>query len=149
MDSRAEIENLLAQYAFLYDDGDLEGYARLFVNGEISGITETEQILEHHRSGTYSYGGIPRTRHVISNIHIDIDEEAGTASSRCYPVLWQQVPPDPSSELRIGFPLQLLQVGSYIDTFKRIGGKWFFATRRHQRHLLGDLTHHAWVPFTD
>ena len=68
MDSRGEIENLMARYCRTYDDGDLEGYAELFRRATISGMSTPEEIVKFHSEGIYSYDGEPRTRHVVTNV---------------------------------------------------------------------------------
>lgn len=134
MDSRSQIENLLAKYCRLYDDGNLDEYADLFQHGAISGMRSHNEIVNFHRSNIYFYDGEPRTRHVISNIEVEINEEAGTASGRCYLTCYQAAP---------GFPLQPIFVGSYIDQFRRVDGEWWFADRQFESHLMGDTSRHA------
>jgi hypothetical protein len=134
MDARGQIENLMAVYCRRYDSGDLDGYADLFRHGTISGMSTHEEIVAFHRDGIYFYDGEPRTRHVITNIEIDIDEDAGAASGRCYVTLYQALP---------DFPLQVILVGSYIDKFERIDGQWYFANRRFEAHLTGDTSRHS------
>ncbi len=134
MSSRGEIENLLARYCRHYDDGDLEAYADLFRHGSITGMSNRDDIIAFHRGHSYSYDGEPKTRHVITNIELDIDEEAGTASGRCYLTCYQALP---------DFPLQAIFIGSYVDQFHRVDGKWWFKDRRFQRHLMGDRSRHV------
>jgi 3-phenylpropionate/cinnamic acid dioxygenase small subunit len=134
MDSRGEIQNLMARYCRTYDDGDLEGYAELFRRGTISGMSTPEEIVAFHREGIYSYDGQPRTRHVITNVAIDVDEDAGTATGSSYVTVYQALP---------DFPLQPILIGSYIDRFQRIDGTWYFANRRFEDHLWGDTSHHS------
>jgi 3-phenylpropionate/cinnamic acid dioxygenase small subunit len=134
MDSRGQIENLMARYCRTYDDGDLDAYADLFSHATISGMSTHEDIVAFHRKNIYSYDGEPRTRHVITNIELYIDEEADTADGRCYITCYQALP---------DFPLQAILVGSYVDKFQRIDGEWYFAERRFEPHLSGDASHHA------
>jgi hypothetical protein len=134
MDSHLEIQNLIARYSFLYDDGDLDGYADLFSKGSISGMTTHDEIVKFHLDQTYRYDGEPKTRHVIGNSAIDVDEENGTASSRSYAVIYQAVP---------GFPLQPILIGSYVDEFHRIEGRWWFKNREFEPHLRGDMSRHG------
>jgi len=39
-------------------------------------------------------------------------------------------------------PLQPIICGRYHDTFQRIDGRWWFATRTMFVDLVGDLSHH-------
>jgi hypothetical protein len=134
MDSRAEIENLMALYCRRYDSGDLQGYADLFAHGTISGMETPEEIVAFHQQGVWWYDGEPGTRHVITNVEIDVDEEAGTGNGRSYVTVYQALP---------DFPLQPILIGSYIDTFRRMDGTWYFASRRFEEHLRGDLSRHG------
>jgi 3-phenylpropionate/cinnamic acid dioxygenase small subunit len=134
VDSRGEIENLMARYCRVYDDGDLEAYADLFEGATISGMAGRAEIIDFHRRNVYMYDGKPQTRHVITNIELDIDENAGRASGRCYLVCYQALP---------DFPLQPLFVGSYKDEFRRVDGAWRFSSRHFETHLAGDMSRHA------
>jgi 3-phenylpropionate/cinnamic acid dioxygenase small subunit len=64
--------------------------------------------------------GTPRTRHVTSNIIIEVDEDAGTARSRAYYTVFQAA---------LDFALQPIACGRYRDRFERVDGKWYFAER--------------------
>jgi SnoaL-like domain len=83
------IENLIASYAELVDDGDFAGVGMLLVGavftggaGSVSGGHAIEKML---RDNLIIYeDGTPRTKHVTTNIAIELDEEAGTAVSRSY-----------------------------------------------------------------
>lgn len=78
--------------------------------------------------------GTPRTRHLITNPIIDIDEAAGTASARsCYTVL----------QATADFALQIVASGRYLDRFARIDGAWCFVARDYrQLDFSGDLSRH-------
>jgi hypothetical protein len=81
--------------------------------------------------------GTPRTKHVITNLTLDIDEAAGTASGHCYVTVYQQTPE---------FPLQAIFVGEYYDAFSLYAQGWAF-TRREIRHsLIGDMRAHLKTP---
>ena len=135
---RDEIENLMARYCRTYDEGDFEAYAELFRHGDISGPTgafkTVAEIAEYHRRNCLLYGGTPNTRHVITNIRIDVDPGGTTASADCYVTVYQAAP---------NFPLQVILVASYIDKFHKIDGQWWFKSRKAEAHLVGDLSKHA------
>ena len=57
--------------------------------------------------------GTPGTKHVTTNLILDIDDEAGTASARSYWTVLQAVP---------GLPLQPILAGRYHDRFERAEG---------------------------
>ena len=77
--------------------------------------------------------GTPKTHHVTTNAIIEVDEAAGTATSRSYYTVTQATP-----EL----PLRIIITGRYHDTFQRIDGEWWFDTRIMFVDQMGDLSHH-------
>ena len=77
-----------------------------------------------------------RTKHLATNMRIEVDEEAGTATARTYLTIVQGVP-------EVGFPLQPIFCGTYHDTFKRDSeGKWYFATHCLEQELMGEACNH-------
>jgi 3-phenylpropionate/cinnamic acid dioxygenase small subunit len=134
-----DIENLIATYAFLVDDGDFDGLGALldqcdFTLGDGPAIRGKDAIAKFAREALRVYeDGTPRTRHVTTNIIIEVDEEAGAAQSRSYYTVFQAVP---------GFPLQPIACGRYRDRFVRDGGKWRFAQRSVRTDLVGDVSRH-------
>ena len=139
--STLDICNLLYSSAEAIDEGRLEDAAAMSRYARIETGTATldatgllalwRRILIIHPCGT------PRTRHLITNPILDIDESAGTAHARsCYTVM-QAVE---------GFPLQVIASGRYFDRFARIDGAWQFVERDY-RHLdfTGDLSRHLHV----
>ena len=83
------IEGLIATYAELVDDGDFPAVGRLladatFVAGARS-VTGRDAIEKMLRDNVIVYAdGTPRTKHVTTNLAIEVDEDAGTATSRSY-----------------------------------------------------------------
>jgi 3-phenylpropionate/cinnamic acid dioxygenase small subunit len=132
------IENLIAIYAELVDDGDFAGVGALFADavftgasGSARGAEAVERVL---RENIIVYeDGTPRTKHLITNVAVEIDDEAGTAVTRsCFTVL-QALP---------GFPLQPIAAGRYRDRFKCRDGTWEFVERRVHTDLVGDTSRH-------
>ena len=65
--------------------------------------------------------GTPGTKHVTTNLILDIDDDRGTASARSYWTVLQAVP---------GLPLQPILAGRYHDRFERApGAGWRFVER--------------------
>jgi hypothetical protein len=77
--------------------------------------------------------GTPRTKHVTTNVHLEVDEESGTAQARSYVTVLQSLP---------DLPLQTILAGRYRDRFERLGGRWRFVERRFTADLVGDLSKH-------
>ena len=143
-DSARRIENLLYTYAERIDRGDLDGVAELFSHGRICGTEDAPpEMTFEGRAGArkmyelstrlYPDTGTPKTKHVTTNARIEVDDEAGTASSRSYFTVTQA-----TDEL----PLQIIITGHYHDTFHRIDDEWWFDTRIMFIDQVGDLSHH-------
>ena len=139
------IENLIATYAEFVDDGDFAGVGTLLADatftgaaGSVSGRDAIEKML---RDSLIVYDdGTPRTKHVTTNIAIEIDEEAGTADSRSYFTVLQALP-----ELA----LQPIVSGRYQDRFERRDGQWHFVERCVRTDLVGDVSRHLRHPPAD
>lgn len=134
------IEDLLYRYGELIDSGDLEGVAYMFEHGRITtsdGSTIArgrDEVLALYESATRIHDdGTPRTRHLTTNVVVEVDEDAGTATSRSYFTVLQQVEDG---------PLQPIIAGSYRDRFERVEAGWHFVERSMAPDLIGDLSHH-------
>jgi 3-phenylpropionate/cinnamic acid dioxygenase small subunit len=142
MSAREAILHLINRYAFTIDTGDLEGFASLFDHGEwimkdAEPIAGSQQVREAISRIRIYEDGTPRTKHVISNIDLDVDEEAGTAKSECYVTIFQQTE---------GFPLQPIFSGHYFYDFEQVAGAWRFKKRAIRYGLVGDLSAHLKAP---
>jgi 3-phenylpropionate/cinnamic acid dioxygenase small subunit len=136
--SHRAIENLIATYAELVDAGDFAGVGALLADatftggaGSVSGREAIEEMLQD-RLIIYD-DGTPRTKHVTTNVAIEVDEEAGTAVSRAYFTVLQALP---------DLALQPVVSGRYHDRFERRDGRWRFAERRVRTDLVGDVSRH-------
>src|ERR1700689_4068583 len=83
------IQNLIATYAELVDDGDFSAVGLLLADatftgaaGSVSGRDSIEKML---RDNVIVYDdGTPCTKHLVTNLAIDLNEEGDTAVSRSY-----------------------------------------------------------------
>ncbi len=141
MDDCRQIENLIYLYAERIDGGDLEGVADLFRNGEIvstaydSRHAGYEEVLALYRNSCrlYEDTGTPKTRHLTSNIIIQLDDSGRDAHARsCYTVF----------QATDSLPLQPIIVGRYEDRFVKSSGEWQFSRREMFVDLVGDLGAH-------
>jgi 3-phenylpropionate/cinnamic acid dioxygenase small subunit len=139
-ESNHAITTLLYRYAELMDAADFDAVAELFadavltnegVDGEITGGEAISGL--YRRTNRVHDDGTLRTRHVTSNIIVDIDEDAGTATARSVFVVFQQTPK---------VPLQPIVSGSYRDRFARMAGEWRFSHRHIVVDLVGDVSDH-------
>ena len=139
------IERLISTYAELVDGGDFAAVGLLLADatfmgaaGSLSGGDAIEKML---RDNVMLYDdGTPRTKHVTTNLAIDVDEQAGTAASRSYFTVLQ-APPD--------MALQPIVSGRYYDRFERHQWHWRFVERRVQTDLVGDVSRHLARSATD
>ena len=138
-DNCRTIENLVYRYAERIDAGDLAGVAELFRHGRIQAapgvvVEGADEVRRMYDGATRLYGdGTPRTKHVTTNVQVEVDEEAGSGSARSYYTVFQQTE---------GLPLQPIIAGRYHDTFHLVDGEWWFDTREMFVDLTGDLSHH-------
>jgi 3-phenylpropionate/cinnamic acid dioxygenase small subunit len=77
--------------------------------------------------------GTPKTKHVVSNVELNIEEVSGTATAQSYVTLFQQTDT---------FALQAIFCGHYFDEFERVSGDWRFKKRVIRHVLVGDLSAH-------
>ena len=140
--SATAICNLLYRYAEAIDEGRLEDAAGLFRHAGIetgaAGPLDADGVLALWRKILVIHPcGTPRTRHLVTNPILDIDEAAGTATSRsCFTVM--QATDD--------LPLQIIASGRYHDRFARIDGEWCFVERDYrQLDFTGDLSRHLHI----
>lgn len=141
MGARGEIENLLYRYAERIDSGDFAGVAELFADAEIrvagtDAVTrgrDAVQKLYQTTTRVYDDCGTPKTKHVVTNPIIEVDADAGRATSRSYFTVLQQTPK---------LPLQVIITGRYHDAFRRVDGDWCFASREMILEQFGDLSQH-------
>jgi 3-phenylpropionate/cinnamic acid dioxygenase small subunit len=132
------IENLIARYAELVDDGDFPGLGILLADATFTGsgepVSGRDAIEKMFRDTLIVYAdGTPRTQHVTTNVAIEVDGQASTAVSRSYVTVLQALP---------DLPLQPIAGGRYHDRFERREGQWRFVERRVHINLVGDVSRH-------
>ncbi|HEY3712521.1 MAG TPA: nuclear transport factor 2 family protein [Amycolatopsis sp.] len=137
-ESARAIENLILTYAACVDAGDFAGVGELFAEGVFAGggtsATGREAVERYFRDTLIVYAdGTPRTRHLTTNLRIDVDEAAGTATAHSYWTALQAV---------TDLPLQPIATGHYDDRFARRNGQWRFTERRPSVDLAGNLAYH-------
>lgn len=145
-DAASAITELIYTYAERIDLGDFDGIGDLFANAEITAEGSDvswggkEDVTAMYVGATRRYpNGTPNSKHVTTNLIVDVDEDAGTGSARSYFTVMQAVPGS--------LPLQPVICGRYRDSFERVDGAWRF-TRRHMIvDLVGDLSQHLLYDF--
>ena len=81
--------------------------------------------------------GTPRTKHVLGNVVVEVDDDHDSASASCTFTVFQAAP---------GAPLKPVLAGRYIDRFTRVDGEWRYVERVVHPDLLGDLSLHMGPP---
>jgi ketosteroid isomerase-like protein len=141
-DSYQAIKNLIYTYADRIDAGDYEGLAQLFAHAVITAdamdepVQGADAVLAMYTASTRKYAdtGTPKTKHVTTNIIIDLDESGDRATVKSYYTVMQAV--------QGSLALQPVISGRYRDEFERVDGVWRFATRKMYVDLVGDLSQH-------
>ncbi len=145
-ESHHAITTLLFRYAEMMDAADYDGLRMLFADtvltnegyeGEVVGGDAIVRLYE--RTNRVHDDGTLRTRHLTSNVQVDIEESAGTAKARSSFVVFQATPT---------LPLQPVVTGRYRDEFARVHGKWRFARRHIFVDHVGDVSRHLNIELT-
>jgi hypothetical protein len=136
MSDVAEITMLVHSYARLLDRGDTDAVVALFEHSTwrseasatvLRGSNEVRPIYQRLRDPDR-----PRTKHLITNLTVDVEPGATAASSHCYWTVLQSVVPSQSIEVALS--------GQYVDAFSKVGGTWRFADRLITVDLGGDVS---------
>jgi hypothetical protein len=138
---REAITDLVYAYAERIDVGDFEGVADLFAEAELTfeGFTQgrpgREKILAMYEASTRRYDdGTPKTKHVMTNVVVEVGDDRRSATARTYFTVLQAVPGV--------FSLQPIIAGRYRDAFTQVDGAWRFSHRHMLVDLVGDLSQH-------
>ena len=135
-ESERQIRDLMLRYAELQDAADWDAIAELFADADFeatSGVSwRGQEIADRRRVNVVTYDdGTPRTKHLTTNLEIEVDEEHGTATAHSYYTILQATD---------DLPLQPIGAGRYVDRFQRVDGEWRFAHRRSHLDLRGHFT---------
>ena len=130
-----QISDLMFRYAELFDTGQFDEFAALFAHGTWhkagAGATAARRWIDDN---VQLYDGSPRTKHVTTNVVVDVDPAGETATASAYVMVFQGLPE---------FPLQPIFAGRYRDRLARIDGRWQFVERTIVNDLYGDISHHV------
>jgi len=146
------VTELLYRYAELIDAGDFDGVGQLLARatfagtrsrrsraaGDIQpGTSGAEAIAKLFAMTTRRYpdhGNAPRTRHLVLNPIVDIDNRTATARSTfCVTQNTETV------------PLQPIVVGRYFDSFSCDDDGWYVTARQVDVEMIGDISAHLMV----
>lgn len=139
MNPRDAIERVLFAYCTGIDRGDFESTAALFGTDGLYGLVDagaakgSGQVLRMLQASVRLYDGVPRTRHVVTNVVIDVAHDEQTGRAQSYIHVLHAAPGD---------PLRSVVAGTYFDQLHVVDGAWQFAERRIHIELTGDLSTH-------
>jgi len=141
------ITTLMYRYAEYVDAADFAGIGSLFAKGEMTtrgmpgAIVGAEAVakLYTHTNKVHPNGTL-LTRHLTTNVIVDIDEGANSATARSSFVVFQATPT---------VRLQPIVAGRYRDTFARHDGEWYFAQREMGVEQIGDVSDHLLIDLGD
>lgn len=132
-----EITKLVHSYGLLLDRGDIDGVVALFEHSSwrgdpngpaLRGSIEVRPVYEQLLAAL----GSLRTKHLLTNLTVEIDENGTTASSHCYWTVLQNTEP--------GATIDITLSGQYTDRFGKIDGRWRFTDRLITTDLFGNAT---------
>lgn len=145
--SYMDIERLVYSYCSAIDQGDIPGLQELFKAATITLVRKDgappsegprrngDQFAQTLAEINIRYGdGTFRTKHVVTNLVIDISANLEAASATSYITVFQA-----TEEL----PLQAIFIGRYEDTFACHNGTWRFVSRLIHPDLIGNMKHHV------
>lgn len=141
-ESHHAITKLMFRYAECVDTADFDGLAELFSKGvmtstsaadESGGMTGAQVARFYAATNRVHEDGTLRTRHLATNLIVEIDEDADQATARSYYVVFQA-----TGKL----PFQAIVGGRYEDEFARTDGEWHFAKRVVHVDQIGNMAEH-------
>jgi len=134
------IAALIYSYAERIDAGDFTGIADVFGGATLTfegfgdAVSGQDAITSLYERTTRRYDdGTPRTKHVMTNVLVDVADD-GTATSRSYFTVLQAVPGS--------LALQPIIAGRYHNAYENTDGSWRFVSVHIIIDLMGDLAHH-------
>jgi hypothetical protein len=128
--AESEIYRILCAYCEGIDTGDFDAVARIWEHGQwvFADDPGPEPVLRWLEDNLIVYDGIPRTKHHLSNVVIDVDDAPGTAFVKCYVTVHQAAP---------DFPLQAIFAGRITGVFERLDGRWWWKSQEVLPDLVG------------
>ncbi len=136
------IRALIGAYADRLDAGDLDGVAGLFARGVFRSArggpprTGASEVRRMYDPVIIYDDGTPRTKHVLGNVLVAVEDGERTATATCTFTVLQAAPDG---------PLRPVLAGRYVDRFACDpdgDGTWYFEERVVHPDLMGDQSRH-------
>jgi ketosteroid isomerase-like protein len=135
------ITKLIYTYAERIDVGDFDGVADLLEHATLTfegygdEVAGRDAIARLYERSTRRYeDGTPSTKHVMTNVMVDVDDGGDSATSRSYFTVLQAV--------RGALALQPVIAGRYSHAYARDDLGWHIVTMHVTIDLVGDVSHH-------
>jgi ketosteroid isomerase-like protein len=135
------ITALIYTYAERIDAGDFAGIGELFAHATLTFegfdnvVSGQQDIQDLYKRTTRRYDdGTPRTKHVMTNVLVDVADDGLSAASRSYFTVLQAVPD--------ALALQPVIAGRYRHRYRYVDGQWRVDAMHIMIDLTGDLDHH-------
>jgi 3-phenylpropionate/cinnamic acid dioxygenase small subunit len=139
--AESRIRSIIHRYAALVDGGQFSEIGALFRHGTIrtadeEGVerqwTGAEAIASIFSDTVRTWDGVPRTKHLVSNVLVSMKSDTVATCQSYYTVIHE--PP--------GAQVQIVISGRYHDRFELIDGEWQLVDRFVYSDLFGDLSSH-------
>jgi 3-phenylpropionate/cinnamic acid dioxygenase small subunit len=139
---KMEVQEFIHHYASLVDTGNFDGVCELFRHGRIRTRDEqgverqwvgADEIREVFEATVRTWDGIPRTKHLVTNLSVTVHPGGHGASCRSYYTVLHEPPSGPA---------HIVISGRYEDEFELIDGSWQLVDRFVHADLFGDLSSH-------
>jgi hypothetical protein len=139
MGDRDDISALVHRYGELLDAGDVDGVVAMFSHATwrsaaTGTVLSTPEEIRAVYENIVMHDGSPRTRHLFTNLVIEMDDGADDATGRLTYTVLQSVAP--------GDPIEVLLVGRYEDRYHRGPDGWHLTDRLFLIDLQGDASRH-------
>jgi hypothetical protein len=105
----------------------------LRIHGANNALEGADAVQRYLESTVQLYDGVPGTKHLVTNLIVDVDDKRRSATVRSYYMALQARP-----EL----PLQPILAGRWHDRFERDGDRWWLTERLIHSDLVGDIRFH-------
>ena len=139
MADRDDITALVHRYGALLDAGDIDGVVALFSratwrSAATGTVLRTPEEIRGVYEGIVMHDGSPRTRHLMTNVVVEIDDGADEATGHSTYTVLQSVGP--------GDPIEIVVVGRYEDHYARGADGWHLTDRLFFVDLQADTSRH-------
>jgi ketosteroid isomerase-like protein len=141
LEAVGEITALIHRYADRIDAGDFAAVGALFAHGRVTNAASPDTVATGaagvqamFEQWTRRYpDGTPRTKHLATNVEVQVDEAVASATAQTSFTVLQQTDT---------LPLQPIIAGRWVDEFERVDRSWRFTRRHMVTELHGDLRAH-------